>query len=60
MNVNRPLLHLFLIWLTFDLVCLAIGIRWSWFLDIGLWGLPPDFLLGVMVLGQYLRENGKL
>jgi hypothetical protein len=33
---------------------------WHWLFGIGRFGLPLDFLLGIMVLAQYLHEKGKL
>ena len=60
MKNRRLLLRVFLVWLIVDVACLAIGARWNWFLDMGMRGLVIDFLLGVLILGQYLHDNGKL
>jgi hypothetical protein len=53
-------LRIFLVWLIADLACVAIGVRWNWLLRLGLRGLGFDFLLGIIILGQYLHDNGKL
>jgi hypothetical protein len=53
-------LRIFLVWLTADVVCLAIGMRWNWFLGLGVRGLAFDFLFGIIILGQYLHDSGKL
>jgi len=59
-NSRRLLPRIFLAWLIADVACLALGVRWNWFLGMGVRGLLIDFLLGVIVFGQYLQENGKL
>jgi hypothetical protein len=59
-NNRRLFLRIFLVWLAADVACLAIGMRWNWLLGIGVRGLPIDFLFGMIILGQYLHENGKL
>lgn len=58
-NLGLPF-RIFLVWLIADVACLVIGMRWNWFLGIGVRGLLIDFLFGILVLGQYLHENGKL
>jgi hypothetical protein len=59
-NNRRPLLRIFLVWLFADVACLVIGMRWKWLLGIGVRGLPIDFLFGIIILGEYLNESGKL
>jgi hypothetical protein len=59
-NNRRLLLRVFLVWLVADVACLAIGMRWNQFLGVGARGLAIDFLFGILILGQYLHENGKL
>jgi hypothetical protein len=53
-------LRIFLVWLIADVACLVIGMRWNLLLRIGLRGLGFDFLLGIIILGQYLHDTGKL
>lgn len=57
---SRLLLRLFLMWVGLDVMCLLIGAWQGWLFDIGIRGLIIDFLLGVLVLGQYLREHDRL
>jgi hypothetical protein len=60
MNSSKLPLRLFLVWLIVDVGCLAIGKPGNWLFGIGVKGLGIDFLLGILILGQYLHENGKL
>jgi hypothetical protein len=60
MNSSSLVLRVFIVWLIADLACLAIGTRWNWLLGLGVRGLGIDLLLGVIILGQYLHDKGKL
>jgi hypothetical protein len=53
-------LRVFLVWLISDVACLAVGTQWTWLRGVGVWGLGMDFLFGILILGQYLHDNGKL
>ena len=60
MRDSRLLLRIFLVWVIADVASLAIGMRWNWLFGVGVRGLELDFLFGILILGQYLHENGKL
>ncbi len=60
MKSSRLLPRIFLVWVIADVACLAVGTRWNWLFGVGVRGLVLDFLFGILILGQYLHENGKL
>ena len=60
MKSSSLLPRIFLVSVIADVACLAIGVRWNWLFGVGVRGLVLDFLFGILVLGQYLHENGKL
>ena len=57
---NRLLVRLFLLWVALDLICLVLGLWRNWFFGAAVHGLVIDFILGILVLGQCLRERGQL
>jgi len=59
-NTSKALFLLFLVWLLIDVGFLAIGMWWRSLFGIGHFGLTLDFLFGIIILCQYLHENGKL
>ena len=60
MKSSSLLPRIFLVSVIANAECLAIGVRWNWLFGVGVRGLVLDFLFGILVLGQYLHENGKL
>ncbi len=50
-------LAVLLVWLAVDVSCLAIGKPQSSLYGFGVRGLVIDFVLGVIVLGLYIRGD---
>ena len=56
----KILLTLFLIWVLIDISCLVLAKSHTGIFDMAVGGLVIDFILGVLVLGSYLRAGEKL